>query len=114
MRLAKDAKPDPSPEWFAMRELQGKLQHLRYTNGRDDDIDAAYWTLDLALSNKQSVSMAIAYAQEVIARYEAAVRQPVKLLTREITQDEHDRLLGRETRGVSKEDYERMMREAQE
>ena len=115
MRLAKDDKPEPSAEWYAMRELQRKLEDLRYRNGRDDDIDSAYWTLDLAINNKQSVRMAMNYASEVIARYEAAARKPVELKTRMLTKAEHDALLdGPAPNSVSKEDYERMMREAQE
>jgi hypothetical protein len=80
------------------------------------DVDAAYWTVDRALAGKADATMAVRYAKETLAvlgdKEETVVRQ---LPTRAISKAEHDALLdGPAPKSVSRDEYERMMREAQQ
>jgi hypothetical protein len=79
------------------------------------DVDAAYWTVDRALAGKADATMAVRYAKETLATL--ATLEPskrVELQARTISKAEHDALLnGPAPKSVSKEDYERMMLEAQ-
>jgi hypothetical protein len=77
------------------------------------DVDAAYWTVDRALAGKADAAMAVRYAKETLATLEPPKR--VELQARTISKAEHDALLdGPAPKSVSREEYERMMREAQE
>ena len=77
------------------------------------DVDAAYWTLDRALAGKADAAAAIRYAKETLETLWPPKR--VELPTRAISKAEHDALLdGPAPKSVSREEYERMMKEAQE
>jgi len=81
--------------------------------GMMDDVDAAYWTLDRALAGKADAAAAIRYAKETLETLGPPKR--VELPTRTISKAEHDALLdGPAPKSVSREEYERMMKEAQE
>ncbi len=97
--------------------LKARLEQLRWEGKTDEDIDAAYWTVDRALEGRgfASPTVALSYGREVVARYDQAARKKVELQTRTLTKEEHDALLASDApKSVSREDYERMMREAQE
>jgi len=77
------------------------------------DVDAAYWTVERALAGKGDAAVAVRYAKETLATLEPPKR--VELQARAISKAEHDALLdGPTPKSVSREDYERMMKEAQE
>ena len=77
------------------------------------DVDAAYWTVDRALAGKTDAATAIRYAKETLATLEPPKR--VELAARVISKAEHDAMLdGPTPKAVSREEYEQMMREAQE
>jgi hypothetical protein len=97
--------------------LKARLEELRREGLTDDDIDAAYWTVDRALEGRGwgTPTAALSYGREVVARYDQASRKKVELKTRVLTKEEHDALLASDApKSVSREDYERMMKEAQE
>ena len=78
------------------------------------DVDAAYWMIDRALQGKVNAETALRYAKETLEGLEP--RKPVVLATRTLTKEEHDALMGGEaktSRGLSAEEYQRMMEEAQ-
>jgi len=76
------------------------------------DVDAAYWTVDRALAGKADAATAVRYAKETLATLEPPKR--VELQARAISKAEHDALLdGPAPKSVSREEYERMMLEAQ-
>ena len=114
MRIISD---DVGAERRELLELRTRLYGHLQQGMMNPDVDAAYWTVDRALAGKASVDAAIRYARETL---EAAVpleeRPRVELKTRTLTKAEHDAMMeGKEpSRGVSREEYERMMREAQE
>lgn len=94
--------------------LRADLERLRSEGSFDPDIDAAYFDLGRALDQRSGMPRAVMFAQEVLARYDAAYRQQAKVSARTITKAEHDAMLdGPQPKGVSREEYERMMREAQ-
>ena len=77
------------------------------------DVDAAYWTVERALAGKGDAAVAVRYAKETLATLEPPKR--VELQARTISKAEHDALLdGPAPKSVSREEYERMMKEAQE
>ena len=77
------------------------------------DVDAAYWTVDRALAGKADAATAVRYAKETLATLEPPKR--VELQARTISKAEHDALLdGPAPKSVSREEYERMMKEAQD
>jgi hypothetical protein len=77
------------------------------------DVDAAYWTVDRALAGKGDAATAVRYAKETLATLEPPKR--VELSARVISKAEHDALLdGPAPKSVSREEYEQMMREAQQ
>lgn len=94
--------------------LRARLEQLRREGLTDEDIDAAYWTADRALEGRGFAGMgpALDYAREVVGRYERQ-RKRVELRTRVVTKEEHDSLLGERPKIMTKDEYERMMREAQ-
>lgn len=97
--------------------LRARLEQLRWEGKTDEDIDAAYWTVDRALEGRGwgTPTAALSYGREVVARYDQAARRKIELQTRTLTKEEHDALLASDApKSVSREDYERMMREAQE
>lgn len=98
-------------------KLKARLEELRTQGWLDEDIDAAWYTVHLAVERRPfaSVDAALQYGREVVGRYDAATRKRVELPTRTLTKEEHDSLMNSEApKSVSREDYERMMREAQE
>jgi hypothetical protein len=93
--------------------LRTKLYGYAQQGLVNPDVDAAYWMVDRALAGKASADAAVRYAKETLEGLEP--RKPVELKTRTLTKAEHDALLdGPAPKSVSKEDYERMMREAQD
>lgn len=81
----------------------------------DPDLDAAYWTVERAMMNKASADVAIRYATEVLDRVEPAARKPVDLPVRAVSKSEHDSMFGeRQTVSLTAEEYQRMIKEAQE
>lgn len=96
-------------------KLRSDLESLRANGSFDPDIDAAYFDLGRALDQRSSVASAVSFAKEVLARYDKTYRAAAQVKARTITKEEHDALLdGPTPKGVSREEYERMMREAQE
>jgi len=98
-------------------KLKARLEELRREGLTDEDIDAAYWTVDRALEGRGwgGLGAALSYGREVVGRYDAASRKKVELPTRVLTKEEHDALLASDApKSVSREEYERMMREAQD
>lgn len=118
---SESARVDSDSREAGMREellaLKTRLEQLRWEGKTDEDIDAAYWTVDRALEGRGwgTPTAALEYGREVVARYDQALRKKVELQTRALTKEEHDALLASDApKSVSREDYERMMREAQE
>jgi len=104
---------DVGTERRELLELRTRLYGHLQQGMMHPDVDAAYWTVDRALAGKVSVDLACRYAREALSAVEPPVR--VEVQARVISKEEHDAMLeGSAQRSVSKEDYERMMREAQE
>lgn len=95
--------------------LRARLAEIRQGGAFDADIDGAYWTADRALGGVGNRAMALDYARDVVARYAAHdVAKPAPVVSRGISKEEHDAMLGREPqRSLSKEEYDRMIAEAQ-
>ena len=99
-----------------LERLRKRLEELRVEGKFDEDVDAAYWTADRALSGRGwgGIGPALDYAREVVGRYESG-RKRVEVVTRGISKAEHDALVGGEKPKImTRDEYERMMREAQE
>lgn len=94
--------------------LRARLEELRREGKFDEDVDAAYWTADRALSSRGGMGPALDYAREVVARYDPAARAKLKLSVRGISKEEHDAMVGERPKIMTRDEYERMMREAQE
>ena len=96
-------------------KLRADLERLRSEGWMDSDVDAAYWNLGRVMEQWTGVKAAFEFAREVLARYDKSYRVNTYVNARVITKEEHDSLLdGPKQLSVSKEDYDRMMREAQE
>lgn len=99
-----------------LAEAKAKLEELRREGLFDSDIDGAYWQVEQAQAGRSSVAVAVEYATDVLTRYGRVkpVAVPV-IVAKTISKAEHDALAGdlMPSRSLSKEDYERMMREAQ-
>lgn len=96
-------------------KLRTALEVLTLEGNLDSDIQAAYFDLAQAPPSSMRLKASMAYAREVLARYDQAYRVSIPVSARVITKEEHDALLdGPGPKGVSREEYERMMREAQE
>lgn len=112
MRLATQDKTDERAE---MEALRARLYQHVQQGSMNIDVDAAYWTLDRALAGKAMASAAIRYARETLMSLGDITTPKVEIKTRALTKEEHDALLASDApKSVSREDYERMMREAQE
>lgn len=99
-----------------LERLRKRLEELRVEGKFDEDVDAAYWTADRALSGRGwgGIGPALDYAREVVGRYESG-RKRVEVVTRGISKAEHDALVGGDKPKImTRDEYERMMREAQE
>jgi len=99
-----------------LERLRKRLEELRVEGKFDEDVDAAYWTADRALSGRGwgGIGPALDYAREVVGRYESG-RKRVEMVTRGISKAEHDALVGGDRPKImTRDEYERMMREAQE
>jgi len=96
-------------------KLRADLERLRSEGWMDSDVDAAYWSLGRVLDQWSGVKPAFEFAREVLARYDKSYRVNTQVNARVITKEEHDALIdGPKPQSVSREEYERMMREAQE
>lgn len=103
-------------------EMKDKLQRLRadlvkaqWDGAFEPEVESALWTVKRALAGEAEYGSAVEYAINTL-RSIGVYEQPKVAFTvsRTISKAEHDAMLGRESRGVDKEEYERMMREAQE
>ena len=98
-------------------EVKAKLAELRQEGLFDSDIDGAYWQVEQAQVGRSSAAVAVEYATDVLTRYGRVKPAVVPVvMAKKISKAEHDALAGdlMPSRSLSKEDYERMMREAQE
>jgi hypothetical protein len=96
-------------------KLRAALEVLTLEGNLDSDIPAAYFDLGCAPAASSRAKLSIAFAREVLARYDNSYRVNTQVSARVITKEEHDSLLdGPKPQSVSREEYERMMREAQE
>ena len=100
----------------SVEEMKRELERLRMEGVLDSDIDGAYWGLEQAQKGRGGMVGAVEYAGEVLARYGKA-RGVVVLVVeaKRISKEEHDAMAGEmmPSRTLTKEEYERMMREAQ-
>lgn len=112
MRLASQ---DATDERAEMEGLRTRLYHHVQRGSMNIDVDAAYWTLDRALAGKAEPLAAIRYARETLMTLGDITMPKVEIKARTISKAEHDAMLdGPTPKSVSREDYERMMREAQD
>jgi len=99
-----------------LAEAKAKLEELRREGLFDSDIDGAYWQVEQAQAGRSSAAVAVEYALDVLTRYGRVKPAAVPVVVaKTISKAEHDALAGdlMPSRSLSKEDYERMMREAQ-
>lgn len=104
-------------QYEALAHLRAALNKHSESWNAGPDIEGALWLVRRAIDGRGDVGTAIREARDVLAAIEQR-QAPVKPLTvRTIAKDEHDALMGVEvgvTKAVGREEYERMMREAQE
>jgi hypothetical protein len=98
-------------------ELRALLyDHVR-SGKMDAELDSVFWSLDWAVRSDSEVThrQVIYDAEVLLDRLQPERRKRFEVQARVISKEEHDAMLeGPAQRSVSKEDYERMMREAQE
>lgn len=100
---------------MTLAEVKAKLAELRREGLFDSDIDGAYWQVEQAQAGRSSAAVAVEYATDVLMRYGRVKPAAVPVVvTKKISKAEHDALLdGPAPKSVSREEYERMMLEAQ-
>jgi hypothetical protein len=102
-------------QYEALSGLRTALNKHSESWDMDPDLEGAIWLVRRAIDGRGDVPTAIREARSVLAAIEQRQAPAKPLTVRTITKDEHDSLVGDTgPRGVSREDYERMMREAQE
>ena len=102
-------------EYGKLKDVLTRLyRHIQQGNV-DPDLDAAYWTVERAMMGRASADVAIRYATEVLERVDPGVRKPVDLPVRAVSKSEHDAMFGEKTTTtLTPEEYQRMIKEAQE
>jgi hypothetical protein len=114
-------------KWFddqrgLLFELRDRLYRHIQQGVVDPDVDAAYWRLDRVLDGRgfpteESCRAAVFEAREVLMRLEPEARKAIPLPVRAITKDNHDAMMGTpgqgQTRSMSAEEYQQMIKEAQ-
>ena len=104
-----------SDEYRELREMLTRLYRHIQQGAMDPDLDGAYWTVERAMMGRAAADVAKRYATEVLDRVEPQSRKPVDMPVRAVSKSEHDAMFGEKTTTtLTPEEYQRMIKEAQE
>lgn len=118
MELQRFQKQTEWSEVERARLVSQRLGEAERAGRMHPDLGAALWSLQQSLRSGQGVAAAVAFGSDVMRAVDVTHRFPwevVSVEVRAVSREEHDALLGREaSRGVDADEYQRLMKQAQE